>query len=86
MQWALKLDTSYKFLAWQTLIHSRVIYGLYCLAFHHHCMHDEIHKFLYNSFRAIFGITRKVSKDQLLEVALGVKALDYTKAEARIAN
>ena len=53
MSWAYKMPSNVKLLAWNSLIRSKVTYGLYCIAKHSKRIIPTIKQFFYSSLRSI---------------------------------
>ena len=71
MNWSQRLNTKMRFLAWQSLLKSKVMYGVFCLTKHQpRKLKPLIRQFLYTSLKNVLGMKGRPKAETLFTVAL----------------
>ena len=79
MQWANDLPKKTRFLAWESLIASKISYGLVCLTRYSSSLKDRLHQFFYRSLKGLLGIRSNPSQNLLQNIILGPASDSFLK-------
>ena len=71
MSWAHKFPAKLKLLAWASLLRSKVLYGLFCVAGKSRPVAATVRTFLYSSVKHLLGIRSRPKADTLFQAAFG---------------
>ena len=76
MSWAHKFPAKLKLLAWDSLLRSKVLYGLFCVAGKCKRVAATVKTFLYSSVKHLLGIKSRPKATTLFQAAIGTSCED----------
>ena len=82
MSWAYKVPSKVKLLAWNSLIRSKFMYGLYCVTMHSKRAVPTIKQFFYNSLKNMLQLKSKPRSETLFKITLGTDIETYIDLQA----
>ena len=77
MSWAHKMPFKVKLLAWNSLIRSKIMYGLHCIARQNKRIIPTVKQFYYNSLKNLLQLKSKPKADMLFKMTLGLDVTEY---------
>ena len=71
MSWAHKFPAKLKLLAWSSLLRSKLLYGLFCVAGRCRKVAESVQSFLYSSIKHMLGLKSRPRSEKLFQATLG---------------
>lgn len=79
MSWAQKVAGNHKYIAWQSLLHSRILYATAFLAQKSDMIQKTYAQFIGKSLQGLFNIKKCVNYEALTNLVLGMSASKMLK-------